>query len=143
DRLIVSTDGSKVSTDRHIEGTDEQVKGTDEQVEGTEDKIESTDGQRKGIEDQFEERTKAVSREKEKGVELKDIEEANKPRPTSTRSLLTLKPLPKIDPKDKGKKKVNLIVFLKLRRSLNSLKVMKRWIGKYKKSGKVKKKETE
>ncbi|GKB23879.1 hypothetical protein Tco_0863280 [Tanacetum coccineum] len=27
-------------------------------------------------------------------------------RPTSTRSLLTLKPLPKIDPKDKGKKKI-------------------------------------
>ncbi|GJS98588.1 ribonuclease H-like domain-containing protein [Tanacetum coccineum] len=49
---------------------------------------------------------KAVSREKEKGVELKDIEEADKPRPTSTRSLLTLKPLLKIDPKDKGKKKI-------------------------------------
>ncbi|GJY46479.1 ribonuclease H-like domain-containing protein [Tanacetum coccineum] len=49
---------------------------------------------------------KAVSREKEKGVELKDIEEADRPRPTSTRSLLTLKPLPKIDPKDKGKKKI-------------------------------------
>ncbi|GJY44984.1 hypothetical protein Tco_0433197 [Tanacetum coccineum] len=29
-----------------------------------------------------------------------------RPRPTSTRSLLTLKPLPKIDPKDKGKKKI-------------------------------------
>ncbi|GKB89260.1 hypothetical protein Tco_0961532 [Tanacetum coccineum] len=49
---------------------------------------------------------KAVSREKEKGVELKDIEETDRPRPTSTRSLLTLKPLPKIDPKDKGKKKI-------------------------------------
>ncbi|GJR82080.1 hypothetical protein Tco_0152865 [Tanacetum coccineum] len=35
---------------------------------------------------------KAVSREKEKGVELKDIEETDTPRPTSTRSLLTLKP---------------------------------------------------
>ncbi|GJZ16973.1 putative ribonuclease H-like domain-containing protein, partial [Tanacetum coccineum] len=32
--------------------------------------------------------------------------EIDKPRPTSTRSLLTLKPLPKIDPKDKGKKKI-------------------------------------
>ncbi|GJQ95402.1 hypothetical protein Tco_0006541 [Tanacetum coccineum] len=31
---------------------------------------------------------------------------AQRPRPTSTRSLLTLKPLPKIDPKDKGKKKI-------------------------------------
>ncbi|GKC69324.1 hypothetical protein Tco_1115207 [Tanacetum coccineum] len=49
---------------------------------------------------------KAVSREKEKGVELKDVEETDRPRPTSTRSLLTLKPLLKIDPKDKGKKKI-------------------------------------
>ncbi|GJR15538.1 ribonuclease H-like domain-containing protein [Tanacetum coccineum] len=118
---IVSTDGSKVSTDRQIEGTEEQ--------------IESTDGQRKGTEDHTEEgsatqatqtptstifgddetiakvllnmsQAKAVSREKEKGVELKDIEETDRPRPTSTRSLLTLKPLPKIDPKDKGKKKI-------------------------------------
>ncbi|GJS74623.1 hypothetical protein Tco_0707464 [Tanacetum coccineum] len=40
------------------------------------------------------------------GVELKDVEEIDRPRPTSTRSLLTLKPLPKIDPKDKGKKKI-------------------------------------
>ncbi|GJR19970.1 hypothetical protein Tco_0968497 [Tanacetum coccineum] len=49
---------------------------------------------------------KAVSKEKEKGVELKDVEETDRPRHTSTRSLLTLKPLPKIDPKDKGKKKI-------------------------------------
>ncbi|GKE95025.1 hypothetical protein Tco_1579880, partial [Tanacetum coccineum] len=85
DRLIVSTDGSKVSTDRHKDSTDEQSKGTD---------------------DHADEGTKAVSREKEKGVELKDVEETDRPRPTSTRSLLTLKPLPKIDPKDKGKKKI-------------------------------------
>ncbi|GKD19119.1 hypothetical protein Tco_1208277 [Tanacetum coccineum] len=49
---------------------------------------------------------KAVSREKEKGVELKDVKETERPRHTSTRSLLTLKPLPKINPKDKGKKKI-------------------------------------
>ncbi|GKD51632.1 hypothetical protein Tco_1280608 [Tanacetum coccineum] len=49
---------------------------------------------------------KAVSREKEKRVELKNVEEVERSRPTSTRSLLTLKPLPKIDPKDKGKKKI-------------------------------------
>ncbi|GJW89535.1 hypothetical protein Tco_0164875, partial [Tanacetum coccineum] len=125
---VLSTDGSKVSTDRQIEGTDEQIEGTEEQ-------IESTDGQRKGTEDHTEEgsatqatqtptstifgddetiakvllnmsQAKAVSREKEKGVELKDIEETDRPRPTSTRSLLTLRPLPKIDPKDKGKKKI-------------------------------------
>ncbi|GKG50741.1 hypothetical protein Tco_0538865, partial [Tanacetum coccineum] len=49
---------------------------------------------------------KAVSREMEKGVEFKDVEETDRPRPTSTRSLLTLKPLLKIDPKDKEKKKI-------------------------------------
>ncbi|GJW64615.1 putative ribonuclease H-like domain-containing protein [Tanacetum coccineum] len=135
DRPIVSTDGSKVSTDRQKEGTEEHIEGTEEHNEGTEEQFESTDGQRKGTEDHAEEeiaaqttqtptstmfgddetiakvllnmsQAKAVSREKEKGVELKDIEEADKPRPTSTRSLLTLKPLPKIDPKDKGKKKI-------------------------------------
>ncbi|GKE92302.1 hypothetical protein Tco_1573397 [Tanacetum coccineum] len=60
---------------------------------------------------------KAVSREKEKGVELKDVEETERPRPTSTRSLLILKTLSKIDPKDKGKKlkrKMSLILNLKV-----------------------------
>ncbi|GKD96076.1 hypothetical protein Tco_1379973, partial [Tanacetum coccineum] len=42
-------------------------------------------------------------KEKEKGVELKDVKGIERPRPTSTRSVLTLKPLPKIDPKPKGK----------------------------------------
>ncbi|GKE67048.1 hypothetical protein Tco_1521209, partial [Tanacetum coccineum] len=41
-----------------------------------------------------------------KGVELKDVEDIKRPRPTSTRSLLTLKPLPKIDSKAKGKGKI-------------------------------------
>ncbi|GJW96102.1 putative ribonuclease H-like domain-containing protein [Tanacetum coccineum] len=49
---------------------------------------------------------KAVSREKEKGVELKDVKNIKRPRPTSIRSILTLNPLPKIDPKDKGKKRI-------------------------------------
>ncbi|GKA58397.1 putative ribonuclease H-like domain-containing protein, partial [Tanacetum coccineum] len=111
DRPIVSTDGSKVSTDRQNEGTkeknegieeknkgtEEHIEGTEEHIEGTEEQVKSTDGHKKA---------KAVSREKEKGVELKDVEETDRPRPTSTRSLLTLKPLPKIDPKDKGKKKI-------------------------------------
>ncbi|GKG26626.1 hypothetical protein Tco_0402329, partial [Tanacetum coccineum] len=117
---IVSTDVSKVSTDRQKDSTEEQNEGTDDQIEGT-------DEQSKGNDDHTEEgsatqttqpptstifrddetitkvllnmsQAKAVSREKEKGVELKDIEETNRPRPTSTRSLLTLKPLPKIDP---------------------------------------------
>ncbi|GKE18628.1 hypothetical protein Tco_1426205 [Tanacetum coccineum] len=41
---------------------------------------------------------------KQKGVEIKDAEDSDRPRATSTRLVLTLKPLPKIDPKDKGKK---------------------------------------
>ncbi|GJX28479.1 zinc knuckle CX2CX4HX4C containing protein [Tanacetum coccineum] len=41
---------------------------------------------------------------KQKGVEIKDAEDSDRPSATSTRSILTLKPLPKIDPKDKGKK---------------------------------------
>ncbi|GKC26551.1 hypothetical protein Tco_1033845, partial [Tanacetum coccineum] len=41
---------------------------------------------------------------KQKGVEINDAEDSDRSRTTSTRSLLTLKPLPKIDPKDKGKK---------------------------------------
>ncbi|GKA69679.1 hypothetical protein Tco_0775743 [Tanacetum coccineum] len=41
---------------------------------------------------------------KQKGVEIKDAEDSDRPRATSTRSVLTLKPLPKINPKDKGKK---------------------------------------
>ncbi|GJT73538.1 hypothetical protein Tco_1032824 [Tanacetum coccineum] len=120
---------------KKINFSTEDVLSTEEHIEGTEEQVESTDGQRKGTEDHTEERSatqatqtptstmfgddetiakvllnmsqaKAVSREKEKGVELKDIEEIDRPRPTSTRSLLTLKPLPKIDPKDKGKKKI-------------------------------------
>ncbi|GJT72294.1 hypothetical protein Tco_1031580 [Tanacetum coccineum] len=121
DRPIVSTDGSKVSTDRKIEGTDEQIESTDEQRKGTEDHTEegsATQATQTPTSTIFGDdetiakvllnmsQAKAVSREKEKGVELKDIEETDRPRPTSTRSLLTLKPLPKIDPKDKGKKKI-------------------------------------
>ncbi|GJS37535.1 hypothetical protein Tco_0535917 [Tanacetum coccineum] len=121
DRPIVSTDGSKVSTDRQIEGTDEQIESTDKQRKGTEDHTgegSATQATQTPTSTIFGDdetiakvllnmsQAKAVSREKEKGVELKDIEETDRPRPTSTRSLLTLKPLPKIDPKDKGKKKI-------------------------------------
>ncbi|GKC78179.1 hypothetical protein Tco_1128953 [Tanacetum coccineum] len=125
DRPIVSTDGSKVNTDRQKDSIDEQNEGTDDQNEGTDDQIKGTDEQSKGTDDQIEgtdeqskddetiaqvllnmSQAKVVSREKEKGVEFKDIEETDRPRPTSTRPLLTLKHLPKIDPKDKGKKKI-------------------------------------
>ncbi|GKB27026.1 hypothetical protein Tco_0866427, partial [Tanacetum coccineum] len=111
DKPIVSTDGSKVSTDEQIEDTDAQVEGTEEHNEGTEEIFGGTEEQREGTKEKVEStagqiKAKAASKEKEKGVELKDVEEIDRPRPTSTRSLLTLKPLPKIDPKDKGKKKI-------------------------------------
>ncbi|GJT03791.1 hypothetical protein Tco_0838253 [Tanacetum coccineum] len=132
---VKGTDEHNEGTEDKNEGTEEIFEGTEELREGTEEKLKY-DGQVKGTEDQTEEeittqtstltltsmifgddetiakvllnmsKAKAVSKEKEKGVELKDVEETDRPRPTSTRSLLTLKPLPKIDPKDKGKKKM-------------------------------------
>ncbi|GKE73051.1 hypothetical protein Tco_1535092 [Tanacetum coccineum] len=124
---------SKVSTDRSRVSTDKEEVSTDRPDEVLLNMSQA----------------KAVSREKEKGVELKDVEETERPRPTSTRSLLTLKPLLKIDPKEKGKRKlkrkmsqtVNLMVFLTLKRSLSNLLGMKKWLERYKKNGKVKKKE--
>ncbi|GJU84804.1 hypothetical protein Tco_1292350 [Tanacetum coccineum] len=115
DKEKVSTDKEKVSTDEKIETTDEQRKGTDDHTqEGS--VTQTTQPPPTSIIFGDDEtiakvllnmsQAKAVSREKEKGVELKDIEETDRPRPTSTRSLLTLKPLPNIDLKDKGKKKI-------------------------------------
>ncbi|GJR22351.1 hypothetical protein Tco_0970878, partial [Tanacetum coccineum] len=114
DRPIVSTDGSKVSTDKEKDSTDRTDEGTDDQTEGgratqtTQTHTSTIFGDDETIAQVLlnMSQAKAVSREKEKGVEFKDIEETERPRPTSTRSLLTLKPLPKIDPKDKGKKKI-------------------------------------
>ncbi|GKC96138.1 hypothetical protein Tco_1161580, partial [Tanacetum coccineum] len=113
------------STEQQREGTEEKDVSTAGQVEGTEDQSKeeiatpasqtSTQTPTSMIFGDDEtiatlllnmSKAKAVSKEKEKGVELKDVEEIDRPRPTSTRSLLTLKPLPKIDPKDKGKKKI-------------------------------------
>ncbi|GJX85823.1 hypothetical protein Tco_0336597 [Tanacetum coccineum] len=132
---VVSTDKEKVSTDRSKVSTDISRDSTDKEKEGTGKEKDSTVSLDEGTDDRTEARSatpitptttpknfgddetiaqvllnmsqaKVVSREKEKGVELKDVEETERPRPTSTRSLLTLKPLPKIDPKDKGKKKI-------------------------------------
>ncbi|GJZ08834.1 hypothetical protein Tco_0543117 [Tanacetum coccineum] len=108
DRSRVSTDKEEVSIDRPDEGTDNQIKRRyDPQLPPTTTTPsifgdDETIAQVLIITSQNKEKLK----EKEKGVELKDVEETKRPRPTSTRSLLTLKPLPKIDPKDKGKKKI-------------------------------------
>ncbi|GJW12903.1 hypothetical protein Tco_1578730 [Tanacetum coccineum] len=135
DEQVEGTEEPNEGTEEQNEDTVENFEGTEENIEGTEEKVESTDGHKKGTEEEIAaqatqtstqtptskifgddetiakvllnmSQAKAVSREKEKGVELKDVEETDRPKPTSTRSLLTLKPLPKIDPKDKGKKKI-------------------------------------
>ncbi|GKF40042.1 hypothetical protein Tco_0120103, partial [Tanacetum coccineum] len=135
DKQVESTDEQIEGTEEKNKGTEENFEGTEERIEGTKEQVESTDGHKKGTEEEIAtqatqtstqtstsnifgddetiakvllnmSQAKAVFREKEKGVELKDVEETDRPRPTSTTSLLTLKPLPKIDPKDKGKKKI-------------------------------------
>ncbi|GKE65833.1 hypothetical protein Tco_1519994, partial [Tanacetum coccineum] len=107
---VVSTDKEKVSTDRL------KVSGTDDRTEArsaTSTTLTTTPtmfGDDETIAQVLlnMSQAKAVSREKEKGVELKDVKETERPRPNSTRSLLTLKPLLKIDPKDKGKNKIEV-----------------------------------
>ncbi|GJY43807.1 hypothetical protein Tco_0432020 [Tanacetum coccineum] len=114
DRPNVSTDRPKVSTDKEKDSTVSPDEGTNDQTEGSSatPTTPTTTPIMFGDDETIAQvllnmsQAKAVSREKEKGVELKDVEETERPRPTSTRSLLTLKPLPKIDPKDKGKKKI-------------------------------------
>ncbi|GJS64663.1 hypothetical protein Tco_0679227 [Tanacetum coccineum] len=109
----VSTDLEKVSTDKPLVSTDGSKVSIDEQIKDDETiaKVLLNMSQ-----------AKAVSREKEKGVELKDVEETDRPRPTSTRSLLTLKPLLKIDPKDKERRK--------LKRGMNlKVNLMEEWEG--------------
>ncbi|GKA50980.1 hypothetical protein Tco_0744176 [Tanacetum coccineum] len=106
DRSRVSTDKEEVSTDRPDEGTVDQTEGRSATLTTLTITTPTIFGDDETIAQVLlnMSQAKAVSREKEKGVELKDVEETERPRPTSTRSLLTLKPLPKIDPKDKGKK---------------------------------------
>ncbi|GKF38844.1 hypothetical protein Tco_0118905, partial [Tanacetum coccineum] len=95
------TDNPKVSTDKIDEGTDELKNGySDENATPTVTPIVFGDDETiaKFLV------SLSQNKAKQKGVEIKDAEDSNRPRPTLTRSLLTLKPLPKIDPKDKGKK---------------------------------------
>ncbi|GJW14056.1 ribonuclease H-like domain-containing protein [Tanacetum coccineum] len=89
DRPIVSTDGSKVSTDRQKDSTDDQNEGTDEQSKGTDEHTE-------------EERATQTTQPPTSTI-FRDDE-------TIAQVLLNMSqakaPLPKIDPKDKGKKKI-------------------------------------
>ncbi|GJR20856.1 putative ribonuclease H-like domain-containing protein [Tanacetum coccineum] len=80
-------DEVRLSTE-DVVSTDEQVEGIEEHNEGTEEIFESTEEQRPGTEEKVESTAGQI-----KGLHLQD-------------QLPQLKPLPKIDPKDKGKKKI-------------------------------------
>ncbi|GJY19084.1 hypothetical protein Tco_0390575 [Tanacetum coccineum] len=116
---------SDLKTKNFDEGTDKQDESTDSFVEGTAEIKDQVSGESDtptaptmtstptltvfGDDETIAQvlvtmsQNKVKQKEKEKGVELKNVEDIKRPRPTSTRSVLTLKPLPKIDPKAKGK----------------------------------------
>ncbi|GJV12914.1 hypothetical protein Tco_1354455 [Tanacetum coccineum] len=95
------TDKPKVSTDKIDEGTAELKNGNSDE-NATPTATPTVFGDDETIAEFLV--SMSQNKAKQKGVEIKDAEDSDRPRPTSTRSLLTLKPLPKIDPKDKGKK---------------------------------------
>ncbi|GJS22819.1 hypothetical protein Tco_0451451 [Tanacetum coccineum] len=108
DKPKVSTDKPEVSTAKPKEvevSTDKLDEGTAEPKDGTSD--ESTAPTTVFRDDETIAEflvSMSQNKAKQKGVEIKDAEDSDRLRATSTRSVLTLKPLPKIDPKDKGKK---------------------------------------
>ncbi|GKE69141.1 hypothetical protein Tco_1527213, partial [Tanacetum coccineum] len=88
----VSTE-APVSIVKPNEGTDKQDGGTDSTKVSIDRQVLITISQNK-------------QKEKQKGVEVRNAKDTERTRSTSTRSILTLIPLPKIDPKDKGKKRI-------------------------------------
>ncbi|GJR62852.1 hypothetical protein Tco_1505014 [Tanacetum coccineum] len=108
DKPKVSTDKPEVSIAKPKEvevSTDKLDEGTAEPKDGTSD--ESTAPTTVFRDDETIAEflvSMSQNKAKQKGVELKVVEDLDRPRDTSTRSVLTLKPLPKIDPKYKGKK---------------------------------------
>ncbi|GJW13217.1 putative ribonuclease H-like domain-containing protein [Tanacetum coccineum] len=108
----VSTDKPKVSTDKPNEGTAEPNEGTAEPNEGTAEPKDGNSDESATPTTVFRDDETiaqflvAMSKKKtkQKGVEIKEIKDTDRPRTTTERLILTLKPLLKIDPKDKGKK---------------------------------------
>ncbi|GJR20661.1 hypothetical protein Tco_0969188 [Tanacetum coccineum] len=100
----VSTE-DQVSTDKPNKGTAEPNEGTAEPKDGNSDESAAPTTVFRDDETiaQFLV-TMSQNKTKQKGVEIKEIKDTDRPRTTTERSILTLKPLPKIDPKDKGKK---------------------------------------
>ncbi|GJU11739.1 putative ribonuclease H-like domain-containing protein [Tanacetum coccineum] len=111
DKEAVSTDKEKVSTDRPIVSTDGSKVSTDRQIEGTDEQIESTDEQRKGTEDHTEEGSATQATQTPTSTIFGDDETIAKVLLNMSQAKASfrekwIKPLLKIDPKDKGKKKI-------------------------------------
>ncbi|GKA57701.1 hypothetical protein Tco_0756889 [Tanacetum coccineum] len=99
-----------VSTVKPNEGTDKRNEGIDKQHRApttTSTPTPTIFGDDETIAQVLITMSQNKQKEKEKGVEIRKVEDTERPRPNSTRSMLTLKPLPKIDPKDKGKKMID------------------------------------
>ncbi|GKB79384.1 putative ribonuclease H-like domain-containing protein [Tanacetum coccineum] len=109
----------KQDADKPNEGTAEPNEGTAEPNEGTAKPNEGTTEPKDGNSDESAAPTTVFrddetiaqflvtisqNKTKQKGFEIKEIKDTDRPRTTTKRSILTLKPLSKIDPKDKGKK---------------------------------------
>ncbi|GKF16142.1 hypothetical protein Tco_0061060, partial [Tanacetum coccineum] len=104
DKQPASTDSVNVSTDRQGEGTAKQDEGKSA-TPTTSTPTPTTFGDDETIAQVL--ITMSQNKQKEKGVEIKNVEDTERPRTATTRSVLNLKHLPKIDPKDKGKKMIN------------------------------------
>ncbi|GKE18523.1 hypothetical protein Tco_1426100, partial [Tanacetum coccineum] len=111
-QLKVSTDKPKVSTDKLDESTAEPDEGTAELNEGNAEPKDGNSDKSAAPTTVFRDDetisqflvTMSQNKTKQKGVDIKEIKDIDRPRTTTETSILTLKPLPKIDPKDKGKK---------------------------------------
>ncbi|GJT09168.1 hypothetical protein Tco_0843630 [Tanacetum coccineum] len=110
DKQDGGTNSIKVSTDRQGKGTADQNEGksaTQTAPTTTSTPTPTIFGDDETIAQVLITMSQNKQKEKEKGVEIRNVEDTKRPRPTLTRSMLTLKPLPKIDPKDKGKKMIH------------------------------------
>ncbi|GJV92677.1 putative ribonuclease H-like domain-containing protein [Tanacetum coccineum] len=109
DKQDGGTDSTKFSTDRQGEGTADQNEGknaTQTAPTTTSTPTPTIFGDDETIAQVLIIMSQNKQKEKEKGAEIRNAEDTERLRPTSTRSILTLRPFPKIDPKDKGKKRI-------------------------------------
>ncbi|GJW64533.1 hypothetical protein Tco_0116417, partial [Tanacetum coccineum] len=101
DKQDGGTDSTKVSTDRQGEGTADQDEGKSVTQTPTSTPTPTTPTPTVFGDDEtiaqvliIMSQNKEKLKEKEKGVEIRNVKETERPRPTSTRSILTLRPLP-------------------------------------------------